>query len=333
MLKAFTPLTIKDMELKNRLIMAPMCMYSAAEDGLVNTFHYVHYTTRAMGSVSLIIMEATAVSPEGRLSDQDLGLWNDEQAKALRTIVEGVHHFGSKIGIQLAHAGRKADTRSRPYLSSTEVPFNEECLAAKIMDEEDKQRIIQKFREAAGRAYQAGFDLIEIHAAHGYLIHQFLSPITYPKPLQERMSFLQAIVSAVRTTWPIEKPLQVRLSATDYLKEGLSRDDLHAIVMMLKAHHVDIINVSSGGIIETPIHAYPGYQVPLSEDIRKSCGIPTVAGGLIVNFEMLNEIIENGRADLVYLGRELLRNPYFLHEHAKRHKMKELFVPEAYHRG
>lgn len=333
MLKAFTPITIKDMSLKNRITMPPMCMYSAGDDGVANAFHYVHYTTRAVGSVSLIIVEATAVSPEGRLSDNDLGLWNDAQSDALKDIVDGVHHFGSKIGIQLAHAGRKADTASKPYLSSTDVPFNENSPSARIMDDEDKQQIVGKFKDAAQRALACGFDLIEIHAAHGYLIHQYLSPITNPKPLHERMTLLKDIVSAIRTVWPHHKPLQVRLSATDYREGGLSREDLHGIVHMLKTHGVDIINVSSGGIVETPIHAYPGYQVPLSEDIRRNCDIFTIAGGLVVNFEMANEIIENGRADLVYLGRELLRNPYFIHEHAKRHKLKESFVPEAYQRG
>lgn len=333
MLKAFTPFKVKDLELKNRIVMPPMCMYSAEADGLANTFHYVHYTTRAVGSVALIIVEATSVSPEGRLSDQDLGMWNDAQAQALRPIVEGVHYFGSRIGIQLAHAGRKADTLSRPYVSSTDVPFNDESFPAHILSEAERQAIVRKFKDAAGRALEAGFDLIEIHAAHGYLIHQYLSPITNDKPLEERMSFLKEIVQAVRTVWPHEKPLQVRLSATDYRADGLSAEDLYTIVTMLREQDVDIINVSSGGIIETPIHAFPGYQVRFSEDIRRHCNIPTIAGGLIVNFEMANEIVENERADLVYMGRELLRNPYFVHEQAKRHKLKEEFVPVAYHRG
>ena len=329
----FQPFTIKELTIPNRIVMAPMCMYSAKEDGLATMWHHIHYTTRAVGSVGLIIIEATAVREEGRISDRDLGLWNDAQRDQLKTIVDSVHAQGAKIGIQLAHAGRKSGSAVLPHYGISGDAFSDDYIQPDKLQEDDYPMIVEAFQASARRAYEAGFDLIELHAAHGYLLSEAISPLPRPNlDLSERITLLNQVIVAVRQVWPHEKPLQMRLSATDYVPEGLSEEELLQLVQHLKNLDVDIINVSSGGVINVPIKAFPGYQVRFSDLIRNECSIPTIAGGLITSGDMITEILDNQRADLVYLGRELLRHPYFVHELARRFN-EPSFIPKAYERG
>lgn len=328
-----SPFHLKDMTLKNRIVMAPMCMYSAEADGLATPWHYTHYTTRAVGGVGLIIVEATAVSPEGRITDQDLGIWNDDQRDQLRQIVLAVQALGSKIGLQLQHAGRKSESSVLPHYSVSDQAFSDDYLAPKKLREADFPMIAQAFQAAAKRALEAGFDLIEVHAAHGYLLSEAISPLTRPDmALTDRLELIDQVIKAIKTVWPETKPLQVRLSATDYVPEGLSRSDLLAVVDHLASLGVDSINVSSGGVVPIAPTAFPGYQVPYSALIKENFDIATIAGGLITSIDMATEILENGRADLVYLGRELLRNPYFVHQLGRRYDQAE-FVPRQYRRA
>lgn len=328
-----SPFSLKDMTISNRIVMAPMCMYSAKADGLATPWHYTHYTTRAVGGVGLIIVEATAISPEGRISDQDLGIWNDAQRDNLSEIVAGVHAFGSKIGIQLQHAGRKSESQITPHFSVSDKAFSEDYIVPQKLTKEDYPMIARGFQDGARRALEAGFDLIELHAAHGYLLSESISPLTRPElPLSERIELLDQVIQAVKQVWPETKPLQIRLSATDYVPEGLSQADLLELVQHLADLGVDSINVSSGGVVPTVPKVYPGYQVPYSALIKEHIDIATIAGGLITTIDMATEILENGRADLVYLGRELLRNPYFVHQLGRRFD-QELFVPKQYRRA
>ena len=333
MKKILTPFVIKDMELKNRIVMPPMCMYSAKEDGLANPWHYSHYTTRAVGNVGLIIVEATAVSPEGRITDNDLGIWNDDQRDRLAAIVQAVQQLGSKIGIQLQHAGRKSQSAVLPHYSVSDQAFNREYIAPQKLKQEDYPMIADAFQQAAKRALEAGFDLIEIHGAHGYLLSEAISPLTRPElVLSERLKLLDQVIQAVKQVWPEQKPLQVRISASDWRDDGLSQTDLIQLAKHLQDLGVDSINVSSGGVSETAPRAFPGYQVPFSEIIKQHIDMATIAGGLINSIDMATEIIENRRADMVFLGRELLRNPYFVHQLARRFDVDDM-VPTQYRRA
>lgn len=306
------PIKIHNLELKNRIVMPPMCMYSAKEDGILTPWHKTHYLTRAMGGTGLIIMEATGVTPEGRISDNDLGLWDDSQVEPLKDLVKEVHETETKIGIQLAHAGRKSESKVTPHLGPTDESYSDDYIAPKAMDEKDIETITKAFKEAARRCVEIGFDAIEIHAAHGYLIHEFLSPILYKKNFDERFAFLEGIVKAIKEVWPEDKLLIVRLSATDYRDDGISKEDFLETVKRLKELGVHLINVSTGGLVSVRPPVYPGYQVKFSRLVKENIDIATIAGGLIDNADMANRILGEGEADFIYMGRELLRNPYFV---------------------
>lgn len=306
------PITIKNRQLPNRIVMAPMCMYSAKEDGFITNWHKTHYLTRAMGGVGLIIMEATAVTPEGRISDGDLGIWSDDHTKSLKELVDEVHETETLIGIQLAHAGRKSESQVMPHLGPTEESYSDDYQKPKAMDDQDKTSIVSAFKEAARRADEAGFDAIEIHAAHGYLLHQFLSPILYQHDFDERFSMLKRVVESIKEVWPSDKLLIVRLSATDYREDGIDPDMFIETVKRLKELEVDLINVSTGGLVSVRPPVFPGYQVSHAALLKEHVDIPTIAGGLITNADMANRILGEGSADLIYMGRELLRNPYFV---------------------
>lgn len=304
------------MHLKNRIVMPPMCMYMA-EEGLANEWHWVHYATRAVGCVGLVIVEATAVSPEGRISVDDLGLWRDDQIPGLRQIADAVHREGGKAGIQLAHAGRKSGVPGVQIVSSTAERFSNDYEVPHEMDEREIQRVASAFGQSAKRALEAGFDLIEIHGAHGYLINQFMSPLVnrrkdeYGGSPENRSRFLGKVLQAVRKEWPEEKPLGIRVSAAEYAEGGNAPRDVAALLNLVKGERVDLIHVSSGGVVPGGMETWPGYQIPLAEIIRKETGLPVIGGGLVTEPQMADEIVRNGRADLVFLGRELLRNPYW----------------------
>ena len=289
--------------------------------------------------MGLIIVEATGILPEGRISDYCLGLWKDEQIPAFTRLVDQVHRFGAKIGIQLNHAGRKCVASVEKIYAPSAIKFGPDGTYRNPveMDLEDIASVTHAFAAAAGRALEAGFDVVELHGAHGYLINQFLSPLsnhrkdTYGIDIEGRSRLLQEVVRAVRTRWPSEKPLFLRVSAHDYVPGGMTTDQLVQIIEMIKAE-VDVIHVSSGGLTPVMPDSFPGYQIPFAEIIRKSCAIPTIAVGLITTIEMIEETLGNNRADLVALGRELLRNPFFPLLEARKHGI-DLPWPKPYERA
>jgi len=304
-------------------------MYSA-EDGVANDFHFVHYGSRAQGGAGLIIVEATGVEPRGRITNKCLGIWNDEQALALKKIVDFVHQNSeSKIGIQLAHAGRKgsvsAETNRQMSLEEgwetiapSPIPFHHSERIPHELSVEEIKNLVEDFRKATKRAVDAGFDVIEIHGAHGYLIHQFLSPLSntrtdeYGGNPENRARFLMEIVDAVNSEITERQALFVRISGTEYAENGWEITDSVELAKILKTKNVDLVDVSSGGNINgVTIPLRPSYQVPLAEDVKKISEIATGAVGLITSAEQAEEILENGQADLIFLAREMLRNPYF----------------------
>jgi len=316
----FSPYTIKQVTLKNRIVMTPMCQYSSHnQDGKVEDWHRVHYTSRAVGGVGLIIVEATAVLPEGRITYRDLGIWSDEHVSGLKELVDLVHQNGAKIGIQLAHAGRKADLEET-IIAPSAIPFPGQK-TPKAADAEDIRRVVEGFREGARRAKEAGFDVIEIQGAHGFLLNEFLSPVTnhredeYGGNADNRYRMLSEVIEAVNSVW--SGPLFVRISANEYDPQGNSLEQYIDYARRMKAQGVDLIDCTSGGLVPAQIHAYPGYQVNLADQIRRQADIATGAVGMITDPSHAEEILCNGRADLVFLGRELLRHPYWAYDAAK----------------
>ena len=331
MSKLFSPLVIKDIEFKNRMVISPMCQYSAV-DGFANDWHFVHLGSRAVGGAALIIQEATAVSPEGRITPGDLGLYKDEHIEKLQDITKFIHEQGALAGIQLAHAGRKASC-SIPWnggdklkegeggwktVAPTSVAFNIEDDAPEALDIDGIGEVIADFKAAAQRALSAGYKVVEIHAAHGYLIHQFLSPLSnhridnYGGSFENRIRLLLEIVKAIQTVWPQNLPLFVRISATDWADGGWNIDEAVKLSAILKKAGVDLIDCSSGGLVPyAKIPWKPGYQVTFAERIKKEAGILTSAVGLITEVQQAEHILKKGEADLILLGRESLREPYF----------------------
>lgn len=333
--KLFSPYTIKNLTLKNRIVMSPMCMYSSAtQDGKLNNWHYTHYTSRAVGQVGLIIVEASAVLPEGRISYEDVGIWGNEHIEGLQRLTEMVHEHGTKIGIQLAHAGRKAQLQEDSVAPSA-IAF-EGMKTPKELSKEEITKVIAAFKEAAVRAKKAGFDLIELHGAHGYLINEFLSPLSnhrtdeYGGSVEKRYLFLQQIIEAVKEEW--QGPLFVRISSTDYNEQGNTPDTYVTYAKMMKAQGVDLIDCSSGGVVPAQIDVYPGYQVTFAEKIKHEAAIATGAVGIITSGAQAEEILHNNRADLVILGRELLRNPYWAKTAAQELNVP-FDIPKQYERG
>ncbi len=315
--------------------MAPMCMYSAEDDGLVTPFHQVHYATRAAGQVGLIILEATGVVPEGRISNKDLGIWDDAHIDGLRQLVEGMKAYGAKTGIQLGHAGRKATVEGEIFAPSA-IAFSSDYQTPTAMSEENIQHVIEAFKLAAIRAAKAGFDVLEIHGAHGYLISEFLSPATnkredqYGGSQENRYRILRQIIDAIRSVW--DGPLLVRVSAEDYAEDGTTMDDFIVFSRWMKSQGVDLVDVSTGGVVPATINVFPGYQVSHAEAIKHGADIATGAVGLITTAIQAEEILQNNRADLIFLARVLLREPYWP-LHAAKELSEELQPPVQYVRG
>ncbi|SFC31542.1 NADPH dehydrogenase NamA [Spirosoma endophyticum] len=328
----FSPLSIHSIQFKNRIVVSPMCQYSS-EDGFATDWHLVHLGSRAVGGAGLIITEATAISPEGRISPDDLGIWLDDHIPNLKRITQFIRHNGSVAGIQLAHAGRKASTQS-PWkggnpISPTEeggwqtvapsaIPFHEGGPEPLSLTDEGLEKVRADFEAAATRALEAGFQVIEIHAAHGYLLHQFLSPLSnqrsdsYGGSFENRIHLLLEVIERVRLAWPSSLPLFVRISATDWTEGGWTAEDAIALAAVLKNKGVDVIDCSSGGnVAKAKIPVGPGYQVTFAERIKQETGIMTAAVGLIASAEQAEDILNNGQADMVLLAREFLRDPYF----------------------
>ncbi|HZF89327.1 NADH:flavin oxidoreductase/NADH oxidase [Streptomyces sp.] len=354
----FEPFTLRDVTIPNRVWMPPMCQYSAASEGpatgVPHDWHFAHYAARAAGGTGLIIVEATAVGPEGRISPYDLGIWNDTQVEAFRRITRFLTGQGTVPAVQLAHAGRKAST-DRPWkggapvgpeahgwqpLAPSAVPFDERHPVPAELTPDQIHAIVGQFADAARRALAAGFEIAEIHGAHGYLIHEFLSPHSnhradaYGGSYENRTRFALEVVDAVREVWPDDKPLFFRVSATDWLEEGgWTPDDTVRFARDLQAHGIDLLDVSTGGnATGVRIPTGPGYQVPFAARVKAETTLPVAAVGLITDAEQAEKILSNGEADAVLLGRELLRNPSWA-RHAARELGGEVRVPDQYHRS
>ncbi|MDP2169630.1 MAG: NADH:flavin oxidoreductase/NADH oxidase [Rhodocyclaceae bacterium] len=327
----FEPLKLRDVVLHNRIGIPPMCQYSA-RDGMASDWHFVHYGSRAVGGAALMIVEATGVVPEGRISPGDLGLWRDEQIEPLARIVRFAQEQGCVAAIQLAHAGRKASVRlgwqpqgtlsendgGWTVVAPSPLSFGEGYAVPRALDESAIRKVVSGFADAAGRARAAGFQVAEVHAAHGYLLHQFLSPLSnqrtdaYGGSFENRTRLVREVVTAVRAEWPENLPLLVRLSATDWIEGGWNADETVELCRTLKGLGVDLIDVSTAGLLPTAkIPVGTGFQTEFAARIRREAGIPTAAVGLITSAEQADHIIRSGQADLVLLGREILRNPYW----------------------
>jgi 2,4-dienoyl-CoA reductase-like NADH-dependent reductase (Old Yellow Enzyme family) len=326
----FNPIQIKSLIFKNRIVVSPICQYSS-EDGFANDWHLVHLGSRATGGAALIISEASAVSPEGRISPGDLGIWKDDHIENLKRITDFIHGHGSVAGIQLAHAGRKASSEV-PWkggqqiaienggwetVAPSAVPFKNIDRAPQELDADGLKKVIEDFKSAASRALAAGFKVIEIHAAHGYLLNEFLSPLSnfrkdeYGGTFENRIRLLLEILVAVQTVWPVDLPIFVRISVSDWAEGGWEIDDSVELAKILKDKGVDLIDCSSGGLVShAKIQAGPGYQVHFAEAV-KTAGILTGAVGMITSAEQAEEILTDGKADLILLAREFLRDPYF----------------------
>lgn len=342
--RIFEPFRQKSMTLRNRIVMAPMCMYSAGQDGVPNDWHFVHLGTRAVGGVGLVITEATAVEPVGRISEADIGLWNDTQAEQFARIGRFVKGNGAAYSIQLAHAGRKAFSFSKGIgpqhpVAPSALPFSDGWVVPGELDLAGIDRIVAAFGAAAARAAVTGCDSVEIHAAHGYLLHSFLSPLSnhrtddYGGSLANRSRLLKRVFAVVRDRFPEDRPVWVRISATDWVGGGWDIDEAVELARDMKSWGVDLVDCSSGG--NSPLQQIalgPGYQVPFSDRIRREVGIATGAVGLITDPHQAEAILAESKADVVILARELLRNPYF--PVAAAHALGvEIPWPKQYERG
>ena len=350
----YDPLTLRGVTFRNRIGVSPMCQYSS-EDGFANDWHLVHLGSRAAGGAGLVITEAAAVEARGRISPEDLGVWKDDHIEGLARVVRFIQSQGAAAGIQLAHAGRKAGT-VRPWdgghplddtdggwtpVGPTDAAFSEAHRRPEALTLDGIAAVKAAFKDAAVRAVEAGFDLIEIHGAHGYLIHSFYSPASnmredaYGGSFENRIRLLMETAQDIRGAIPDDKVLAVRISATDWLEDGWTVEDSVALARCLKDEGVDLIDCSSGGIMPTvqiPVGA--GYQVPLSEQVRREAGIATAAVGMITQGMQADDLIRNGRADIALLGREMLRDPYWaIHAAEVVHAGDKASIPNPYLRA
>jgi 2,4-dienoyl-CoA reductase-like NADH-dependent reductase (Old Yellow Enzyme family) len=350
----FRPIEFRSVKASNRIMLSPMCQYSAT-DGMPEEWHYVHLASRAVGGAGIVFTEATHVAPEGRITPNCLGIWNDDQRDAFKRIVTFVADRGAVPALQIGHAGRKSSTR-RPWDGAGPIMADEpdgwQVIGPSALPYADFQtpeemngdaiaRVLQQFADAARRGREAGFRLIELHAAHGYLAHSYLSPLSnvrtdaYGGTLENRARMLMETIDAIRSEWPDDLPLFVRLSCTDWVEGGLTVDDTVAVARMLKASgKVDLIDCSSGGNDprqQIPIH--PGYQVPFAERIRRDAEIATSAVGLLHSPDFCEEVVANGRADLVVLGRTLLADPYWPVHAASKLRAENFAWPVQYERS
>ncbi len=316
-MKLFRPLTIKQTTIRNRVVMAPMCQYQADHQGFVQPWHLTHYSSRAVGGVGLIIVEATGIEARGRLSGSCLGVYHDEHVEGLRQIARWGKMHGAVMGIQLSHGGRKG--HGPDLIGPSPISADPQRYPVpRPVAESDMGSLLQLWRQAARRAREAEFDMIQLHGAHGYLLHSFLSPLAnrrqdgYGGSPANRRRLLLEVVEAVQEEWPAERLLSVRLSAVDYLPDGLSLDDTIATVKALKAAGVDLIDISSGGILPAVINAYPGYQVPLAAAVKAAVDMPTVAVGQLDAVDLAESVVASGDADFAALGRALLRDPHWV---------------------
>ena len=350
----FDPLPLREVTLRNRIIVSPMCQYSS-EDGFANDWHFVHLGSRAVGGSALVFTEAAAVTPEGRISPQDLGIWKDEHVPELARIVRFIDGQGAVAGMQLAHAGRKASTQPpwkgsrvlqpgedggfRPIYALSPIPFRPEDPVPEELDSKGIARIVKAFGDAAERALRAGFRVLELHAAHGYLLHEFLSPLSnrrtdaYGGPFENRIRILLEVTRSVRARWPDRWPLFVRISATDWVEGGWDVDQSVELSRRLAREGVDLIDCSSGGLLPgVKVPVGPGYQTAFAERIRREAAVKTGAVGVIRGADQAEHIVRSGQADVVLLARQLLRDPYWPLK-AARHLGVQVRWPPQYERA
>jgi NADPH2 dehydrogenase len=337
----FDPFPIRGVTLRNRIVMSPMCQYAAGADGRLTDWHLVHLGSRAVGGAGLVMVEATSVEPRGRLSERDSGLWNEEQVPPLARIVRFVHEQGACAGIQLAHAGRQAWEAQRGFgpealVGPSPLPFGSGWRVPDALDDAGIEHIVAAFQRGAALALAAGFDVLELHAAHGYLLHTFLSPLSnqrsddYGGTLEGRARLLARVVEGVRREWPATRPLFVRLSCSDWAEGGITPEDCARVARSLRSA-VDVVDCSSGGLISgTKNPEAPAYQVPFAELVRRTSGVATCAVGLLTDPRQCEAVLQEGRADLVALGRELLRDPYWPLRAAASLGIKVSYVPKQY---
>ena len=346
----FSPYQLRDVKFRNRIVVSPMCEYSS-EDGFANDWHLVHLGSRAAGGAALVMTEATAVEARGMISPQDLGIWKDDHMEFLTRITKFIEARGAVAGMQIAHAGRKAATRrpwdsgpkvlkaeegAWPVIGPSAIPYDADSQTPHALSAAELGEVRDAFRDAAQRASDCGFRVLELHAAHGYLLHEFLSPLSnkrddqYGGSLENRMRFPLEVARAVREAWPERYPLFVRISSTDWVDGGWEIGQSVEYAKKLKGCGVDLIDCSSGGLApQQKVPNDPGYQVPFSERIRKEVGIATAAVGLITNADQAEEILAEGKADLIEMARELLRNPYWpLHTASSRAQDDGLWPPQ-----
>ncbi|GAB1532760.1 MULTISPECIES: NADH:flavin oxidoreductase/NADH oxidase [Brevibacillus] len=336
-----TPFQFKGLSLKNRIVMPPMCQYSVdAHDGTPTDWHFVHYVSRAVGGTGLIIVEMTDVEPDGRISNGDLGLWSDEQIPAYARIVSEAHKYGAKIGIQIAHAGRKAEDAEVPVSSSAIAFPGGRYKTPRALTTEEVKQMVVKFQDSARRAVEAGFDTIEIHGAHGYLVHQFHSPLTNQRDDEygrDKALFGVEIIQAIKEVIPADMPLIMRVSAVEYVDGGYGLDYSTELCRRYKEAGVDIFHISSGG--EGPIGSagrpgvHPGYQVPLARAIKQALDVPVIAVGNLDDPKVAEASIGNGDTDLVAVGRGMLRDPYWALHAIHELSADELQPPKQYSRA
>ncbi|MGW2331174.1 NADPH dehydrogenase NamA [Streptomyces sp. NPDC001700] len=313
--KLYEPITIRDTEFRNRIAMSPMCMHSADAGGRVSDFHSVHYGARALGGAGLVMLETTAVLPNGQIGPGDLGIWDDEHIEGLSRLAEVIHGFGAKAGAQIGHAGRQLGIESLTPVAPSAIPFGPDSRVPEALTVEGIKGVVEAFRKAAVRAKSAGFDVIEVHTAHGYLLNEFLSPLAnqrtdaYGGNHENRYRIVREVIDAVRGEW--DGPLFVRISSTDYAEGGNTPEDFVVFGRWMKDQGVDLIDASSGGIAPVKVTSFPNYQVPAADLIRREVGIKTGAVGLIESGRQAEEILQNDRADIVLIGREMLKDPFW----------------------
>ncbi|MDR0920911.1 MAG: NADH:flavin oxidoreductase/NADH oxidase [Lactobacillales bacterium] len=336
MTKLFEPFTIKGVTFKNRVVMPPMCQYMVeTKDGIVNDWHMQHYVSRAVGGVGAIIIEMTGIEPDGQITNQDLGLWSDKQIPALKDLVEKIHTQGTKVGIQIGHAGRKAEDANPPVAPSP-IPFAEDWKTPHELTLEEIEKLISKFQETVQRAITSGVDFIELHGAHGYLIHQFHSPLTNHRKDNYGKDFSLFgcdVIHAVKKVMPEDMPLVFRISAREYHPEGYGLAHILPIIKKYQEAGVDVFHVSTGGESEyAPKNLFAGYQAPFANKIKEFTNLPTIAVGLLGEPEVANAVIESNCADLVAIGRSILADPYWT-LHAEYQLTDKVHSPTPYVRG
>ena len=334
----FSPITLKGLQLKNKVVMAPMCQYAVdAQDGTPNDWHFVHYVSRAVGGTGLIIVEMTDVEPDGRITNNDLGLWSDDQIPAYERIVKEVHKYGAKIGIQIAHAGRKATDAELP-VSSSPIPVGKDWKEPRALTTEEVKAMVQKYKEAARRAVLAGFDTIEIHGAHGYLIHQFHSPSLNKRTDEygvDLSKFGVEIIQAIKSEIPADMPLLFRISAIEYIDNGYGLEHSLEIAKKYKEAGVDVFHVSSGGEASPgkikPANT-PGYQVPFARAYKQALEVPVIAVGILEDAILAEKVLEEDDVDMIAIGRGMLKDPYWA-LHAQETLTGKAVPPTPYERG